>query len=547
MKPLWLLVTGWLAAAAIVGALVVDGRSKALERGHRSAEALAQIVEEHSARTFQSVSLALSVIADAWELSRPPVNDAAFRELLRERLQDLPYVRALFIIGPDGFVIHDTDYPRRSAVSLVERPYFRRYLDDPRVQREVSAPFSSGPGEPSGWSVAVTERLSRGGETRGVVVAAVQPAYFEALYRKLELSEGDVIALLHQEGSLIARHPAGEEEIGTPFRELPLFSQHLPRAPNGTFTTSTGMYPGQRIVSYRTVESLPLVARVSRTEHAVLAEWRRTAGAAVIAMAALTLLLGGLLVQQIRRNRARESVRAQRAQADKLEAMGQLTGGIAHDFANLLSLILMNLELIQRQPADAEQTKRAAAAARRAVDRGSDLIRRLLAFARRQPLELKAADLNALLAEAHPLIAQAAGARIELVLQLAPDLPTVLLDETQFEVALLNLVVNARDAMAGRGRIVLRTYAAPGAGGACLTVEDEGPGMSGETRRRALEPFFTTKGEAGTGLGLAQVYGFLQQIGGNLEIDSAPGKGTRVHLRFPRATQPSGLVSQRGS
>jgi len=91
--------------------------------------------------------------------------------------------------------------------------------------------------------------------------------------------------------------------------------------------------------------------------------------------------------------------------------------------------------------------------------------------------------------------------------------------------------------MAGRGRIVLRTYAAPDSGGACLTVEDEGPGMSGETRRRALEPFFTTKGEAGTGLGLAQVYGFLQQIGGSLEIDSAPGKGTRVHLGFPRAAK----------
>src|SRR5688500_1744612 len=423
MKPLWLLVAGWLAAAAIVAALVVDGRSKALERGHRAAEALAQIVEEHSARTFQSVSLALSVVADAWELSQPPKNDAGFRELLRERLQDLPYVRALFVIGPDGFVIHDTDFPRRSGVSLAGRPYFRRYLDDARLQREVSAPFSSGPGEPSGWSVAVTERLGRSGEMQGVVVAAVQPAYFEALYRKLELSEGDVIALFHQDGSLIARHPPGEEEIGKPFRELPLFSQHLPRGPSGTFATGSGMFPGERIVSYRTVEGLPLVARVSRTERAVLAEWRRTAGAAVIAMAALHLLLGGLLVQQIRRNRSRESVRAQRVQADKLEAMGQLTGGIAHDFANLLSLILMNLELIQRRPADAEQTRRAAAAARRAVDRGSELIRRLLAFARRQPLELKAADLNALLAEAHPLIAQAAGARIELVLQLAPDLP----------------------------------------------------------------------------------------------------------------------------
>src|SRR5688572_10643330 len=366
MKPLGFLVAGWIAAAAIVAALVVDGRSRALERGQRSSEALAQIVEEHSARTFQAVSLALGVVADAWELSQPPKHAAPFQELLRQRLQDLPYVRALFVIGPDGFLIHDTDYPRTPNVSLAARAYFRRYLEDPRLEREVSAPFRSRSGEALGWSVAVTERLAHQGEFKGVVVAAVQPAYFEALYRKLQLSEGDVIALFHRDGALIARHPTGHEDIGKPFLDLPLFSEHLPRAPSGTFATHIGMFPGQHIVSYRTVENLPLVVRVSRSERAVLAEWRRTAGAAAIAMAALTLLLGGLLVQQIRRSRQRESVRAQRAQADKLEAMGQLTGGIAHDFANLLSLILMNLELIQRQPADAEQTRRAAAAAPRA-------------------------------------------------------------------------------------------------------------------------------------------------------------------------------------
>jgi signal transduction histidine kinase len=266
----------------------------------------------------------------------------------------------------------------------------------------------------------------------------------------------------------------------------------------------------------------------------VLAEWRRSALGAGVAMGALTLLLVGVLVQQLRARRRREYRRTQRAQADKLEAMGQLTGGISHDFANLLSIISMNLDLILRKPGDAQATQRAAMAARRAVERGSDLIRRLLAFARRQPLELKAADLNSLLAEAHPLVAQAAGARIELVLQLAPDLPPVMIDEAQFEMALLNLVVNARDALSGHGRIVLRTHAAPG-GDPCLTVEDNGPGMGEATRGRALEPFFTTKGPAGTGLGLPQVYGFLQQIGGGLEIDSAPGKGTRVEMRFPRA------------
>ena len=540
MKPLLLLIAGWMAAIAVVVVLVVAGRNTALERGQRSSLALSQIVEEHTARTFQTVSFTLGAIADAWELSRPRKNDPHFQGLLSQRLEDLPYVRALFVIGADGYLIHDTDYPRTPNVSLADRPYFRAYVDDPRLRRALSPPLVSRAGDGAGWFVAVTQRLGRGEKFEGMVVAALRPAYFETLYRKMELGEDDAIELFHRDGSLIARYPSGEEAIGTTFLDLPLFKTHLPRAPSGTYTSGAGLLGGGRIVGYGTVEGLPLVVRVSRSERAVLAAWQRSAVGAAVAMAALTLLLGGLLVQQLRAGKRREQQRAQRAQAEKLEAMGQLTGGIVHDFANLLSIVSMNMDLILRKPADAENAQRAAVAARRAVERGAELIRRLLTFARRQPLELKPADLNALLTEAHPLVAQATGPRIELVLQLAPDLAPVLVDESQFEMALLNLVVNARDAMSGRGRIVLRTYAARH-GGACLAVEDDGSGMDEPTRRRALEPFFTTKGQAGTGLGLAQVYGFLQQIGGALEIDSAPGKGTRVRLSFPPAPALTGV------
>ena len=534
MKAVVLLVAGWLAAIAVVVMLVVEGRNTALERGERSSAAIAQIVEEHSARTFQAVSVSLGAIADAWTLARPRKHDPAFQALLQKRLEDLPYVRALFVVGPDGHLIHDTDYPRTPNVSLADRDYFRQHRDNPKLQHSVSNPiFSRTSG--AGWFVSVTERLGTDERFEGIVVAALQPAYFEALYGKTALGEGDVIALFHRDGTLIARHPAVEDRTGRSFAELPLFSTWLPHAAAGTYRTEGHMYPGRRVVSYRSVESLPLVVHVSRSEHAVLAEWRSSALGAGIAMGALTLLLGGLLVQQLLARHRREEARAQRAQAEKLEAMGQLTSGITHDFANLLSIVSMNLELILRNPKDARGAERAALGARRAVERAAELIRRLLAFARRQPLELKPADLNSLLAEAHPLVAQAAGARMELVLQLAPGLPPVLVDESQFEMALLNLVVNARDAMSAKGRIVLRTYADASSGQPGLAVEDEGPGMDEATRRRALEPFFTTKGAAGTGLGLAQVYGFLQQIGGSLEIESAPGKGTRVHLRFPPA------------
>jgi two-component system NtrC family sensor kinase len=538
MKAVLLPVAGWLAAIVIVALLVVDGRSAALERAARSSQALAQIMEEHTVRTFQGAHLTLAAVADAWALARPRKNDPRFQALLRERVSDLPYVRALFVIGPDGYLVHDTDYPRTPQVSLADRPYFKAHRDDPALQQGEFGPVLSRAGG-AGWFVSVTHRLGGADRFEGIVVAALQPAYFEALYRKLQQDGDEAIALFHRDGTLVARFPAAEQDTGKSFADLPLFAK-LANAPSGVYWIDGHMMPGRRFVSYRAVESLPFVVHVSRSERAVLAEWRRTALGAGIAMGALTLLLGAQLVQQLRTRRRRAEARAQRAQSEKLEAMGQLTGGIAHDFNNLLGIIAMNTELIARKAGDAQAVEHAAAGVRRAVEHGKQLVARLLAFARAQPLEVRAADLNSLVAEAHPLVAQAAGARVELVLQLAPGLAPVQVDASQFEMALLNLVVNARDAMAGRGRIMLRTHAAPD-GAPCLTVEDAGPGMSEAIRRRALEPFFTTKGTAGTGLGLAQVYGFMRQIGGDLEIESAPGKGTRVHLRFRTAKNLTGV------
>jgi signal transduction histidine kinase len=538
VKEVLLPVAGWLAAIVIVAVLVIDGRSAALERAERSSQALAQVIEEHTVRTFHGVHLTLAAAADAWQLARPPKHDPRFQALLQQRLKDLPHTRALFAIGPDGFLVHDTDYPRTPNVNLADREYFRVHRESPDLVGTESSPvFSRSAGR---WFVSVTHRLGGGSRFQGILVAAVEPDYFEALYRRLQQDGDEGIALFHRDGTLIARFPAGAQDIGKSFLDLPLFTRHLAQAPSGSYRVDGHLLPGRRMVSYRSVEGPPFVVHVSRSEHAVLAEWRRTALGAGIAMGALTLLLGWQLVQQLRTRRRRAEARAQRAQAEKLEAMGRLTGGIAHDFNNLLGIVSMNNELILRKAGDRQAVERAADGVRRAVEHGKQLIARLLAFARAQPLEVRAADLNSLVAEAHPLVAQAAGARIELVLQLAPGLAPVLVDESQFEMALLNLVMNARDAMSGGGRIVLRTYT-DARGAACLAVEDDGPGMSEAVRRRALEPFFTTKGAAGTGLGLAQVYGFMRQIGGDLEIESAPGKGTRMHLRFRTAKKLTGV------
>jgi len=533
VKNTFALVVAWIAAIAVVAVLLANGRSTAITRGERAAAAMAHVLEENTARTFQAVHVTLGALADTWQLTRPRRNDPAFQALLRQRLEDLPYVRAIFVIAPDGFIIHDTDYPRTPAVSLADRDYFRVHRDNPALLRSVSAPvLSRAPGV--GWFVSVTERIGTPEKFEGVLVAAVQPGYFESLYAKLESGSDETLALLHRDGVLAARFPRRDEQIGQSFAHLPLFSR-LAQSAQGGYRVDGHLAPNKRIVSYRAIEGLPLVVMVSLGESKVLAEWRRSALGAAVAMLALTLLLGGVLLRERRTRRRRAAHRAQRIQAEKLEAMGQLTGGIAHDFANLLGVISINLQLIARHAGDAQANERAVAAAERAVTRAQALISRLLAFARQQPLALKAADLNALVTEAHPLVSQAAGSGVELVLHLAPALPLVLTDESQFEMALLNLVVNARDAMERRGRVMLRTYADARTGAPCLDVEDNGPGMSEETRRRALEPFFTTKGKSGTGLGLAQVYGFMRQAGGSVQVEAAPGGGTRVRLIFPRS------------
>ena len=529
---------GWLAAVAVVGVLALAGRDAALERAFQTSQALALVLEENTSSAFESTSLTLGAIGDA--LHRTPgleKNDPAFRDMLRQRLAELPYARALFVVGPDGFITHDTDYPSTPDVSLADRGYFKAHRDDPRLGLTISSPLLSRSG--LGWFAAVSRPIGRAGVFQGVAVAAVGPAYFEALYRRLGLGTGDAISLFHRDRVLIAQHPGGEARVGKPTDSL-VFSRYLERQPSGAYRTSTGTFSHDRVVAYRSVEGFPLVVAISLATEPFLAEWRRTALGAGVAMAVLTVLLSTLVVHFARQRRLRERMRQRRAQAEKLEALGQLTGGIAHDFGNLLNIVSTNLHMLATPGTDPSTKAQAIALAQRGVQRGSQLVDQLLTFARRQPLRLGPARLDALLAAAQPLLAQAAGSGIEVAVEAAPDLPACVVDATQLEVALVNLVVNARDAMGEQGKVIMRTFDCKeedmGPDYVCLEVEDDGSGMSEDVRRRALEPFFTTKGEGGTGLGLAQVYGFMQQIGGSVVIDSTPGAGTAVRLYFPKAS-----------
>jgi signal transduction histidine kinase/ActR/RegA family two-component response regulator len=245
---------------------------------------------------------------------------------------------------------------------------------------------------------------------------------------------------------------------------------------------------------------------------------------------------------------ARKAAEAQLVQAQKMEAVGQLTGGMAHDFNNLLGVILGNLGLLQDGGRHDPDFDEFVMAAKRAAQRGADLTRSLLAFARRQPLQPARVEVNALVSEMTALLRRTLGERIEIGLDLAPHVWPVRVDPAQLESALANLATNARDAMPRGGRLSIATanrqldaeYAAehddvaPG-DYVLLQVSDTGIGMSREIMAKVFEPFFTTKPRGqGTGLGLSMVFGFIKQSGGHVNVYSEAGVGTTFRLYMPR-------------
>ncbi len=238
---------------------------------------------------------------------------------------------------------------------------------------------------------------------------------------------------------------------------------------------------------------------------------------------------------------------AELRQAQRMDALGQMTGGVAHDFNNLLTIILGNLQLLQRQIDDPALIK-LTAAAERAARRGGDVTGRLLAFARSQPLEPRPVDLPQLVREATPLIERTVGPGVELVVRSAADLKNVLVDPGQIESALINLTANSRDAMPEGGRITIEMENVIVARGnpdnlplspgryVRLAFSDSGLGMDAHVAAHAVEPFFTTKSVGkGSGLGLPSVYGFAEQSGGGVTIESEPGSGTCVSIYLPQS------------
>jgi signal transduction histidine kinase/CheY-like chemotaxis protein len=249
------------------------------------------------------------------------------------------------------------------------------------------------------------------------------------------------------------------------------------------------------------------------------------------------------------RTREREEALAQLHEAQKLETIGQLTGGVAHDFNNLLTPIMGNLDMLRRRiPVDDPRSQRLIESALQATGRAATLVQRLLAFARRQDLQPRAVDVSGLLIGIEDLVMRSIGPTVTVVVNAPPELPAARVDPSQFELAVLNLAINARDAMPGGGRLTMEVSfeeieaaqdrRLKGGRYIRVSVVDTGVGMDASTLKRSIEPFFSTKGLGkGTGLGLSMVHGLAAQSGGALILSSTPGAGTRAELWLPVADE----------
>jgi len=544
------------AAAAIDNARLFQAAQREIEERRRAEEALR--VSEEQFRT-----LAESIPQLAW-MTDEKGRFVWFNQRWYEftgLANVLKAGEAAAVVHPDHVTgVHERFYEAVKAGESWEDTFpMRRHDGAYRWFLSRAHPLRQADGTISRWfgtNTDVTEQraaetaLREGNERLGEEVKA-RTAERDQIWQV----SSELMAVAGFDGWLRSINPAWSRVLGYSEAEL------LARPFGELIHPDDRAYTAYAVARLRGTGKLDLENRIRRADGShVLIAWTAVAGADVFyavgrdvtleraAAAELAEVNRKLLAQIEQREKAEEQLR----QAQKMEAVGQLTGGVAHDFNNLLTVVMGNLETLIRNLDQREsqlpRLERAAENAMRGAQRAAILTQRLLAFARRQPLAPQATDVNRLVAEMSELLRRTLGEQVELRTVLAEALWLTHVDANQLENAVLNLAVNARDAMPDGGTLTIETAnvhldAAYAAGDPDITagdhvglfVSDTGSGMSREVLAQAFEPFFTTKDVgSGTGLGLSQVYGFVKQSGGHVKLYSAPGQGSTAKIYLPR-------------
>jgi signal transduction histidine kinase/CheY-like chemotaxis protein len=527
----------------------------ALAHADEQLTASLNILSEQANKVFQSVDLAFTgvdaILSDATD-EQIKTNEESLHFQLSKFEKALATVDAIFVADKNGrALVSSAVYPLPADTSVADRDYFQAQVER-NAGTYVGAPLQSRATNERIFGVS-RRRSAVDGQFNGIIMISVVPNVFTEFYKELAADTTASFALAKSDGAILARYPAppGDAARVSPDSN---FIQSIASDPNNNIITTTSIDGVRRRMAYRRLGYSDLYVTDGLQTDAIYSRWTQLMASHLIFGIPATLFLFGLVLLTMRRTQAfyAESERRELAeqalrQAQKMEAVGQLTGGVAHDFNNLLTIIIGNLGIAKRGVVEA-RAERALNNALVGAERAAQLTQRLLAFSRRQPLNPRAIDTNKLIASISDLLVRTLGENIELETIGSAGLWKVEADASELESSLLNLALNARDAMPQGGKLTIETSNAYLDDEYCrqhdglipgqyilIAVTDNGAGMSAETIDHAFEPFFTTK-EAGkgTGLGLSQVYGFIKQSGGHVRIYSEPGEGTTIKLYLPR-------------
>jgi signal transduction histidine kinase/CheY-like chemotaxis protein len=531
------------------------------EQAALSAQSLARLLERSVAGVVDRVDQALLDVEDEHDRQRaagivdgPALDAALARQLLRT-----PDLLSLRIADADGRITRGMPPFAGRQVSVADRDYFVAQRNEPAglvvsrpaVGRVIKVPL-----------VVLSRRLTGpGGRFDGVVFATITLAHFASILAEVEVGPRGAALLRFEDLSAVVRRSSGVVE---PFLEPsepspPLRVQVRAGRTSGVYTSVAPKDGIERTYGWRKLEERPFYVLVGLAQADLLATWwgELWQAAVLLALFSATSAFGtGYVLRTLRRQQAaaqaHRDTEARLQQALRLESVGRLAGGVAHDFNNMLSVILGEASILRAELPPDHPAHEGVREIALAGERSRDLTRQLLAFSRKQSISPRVVSLNALVEATRPALVRLIGEDVALAFEPGPDLPPVRLDPGQFDQVLVNLVVNARDAMPGGGRLTLRTRSArlgelraagledlPRGDYALLTVTDEGHGMDEAILAHIFEPFYTTKpGGRGTGLGLATTYGIVQQNGGAILVASVPGQGTTFSIYLPAAVEP---------
>jgi len=519
------------------------------------------ILHEHALKVFLTGERA---IAEVQEVVRGMSDDeiASNQERLHLRLKQIvdavPQFQAILISDRNGRALASSVLPTiASGTTVADRSYYQAHLAanqgtlvgevlKPRWDRGISTEFFN----------LSRRRASADGPFNGIISVAIRIGYFEEFYGLMGAKPGSLFALIRTDGKFLARYPAPADRSRALTSSSPLLVAVARGQERNLYTNPRSQVDGiERRIGNRKLAGYPVYVNAGLDTAAIRAAWLTTMASHLIFGLPATFLLFGIIGLALHRTRRlyaeadrREAAEVALRQSQQLQAIGQLTGGVAHDFNNLLMIVGGSVQRLRREIGGEKRTRLLDMIAT-ATKRGESLTRQLLAFSRRQTHTPTVIDLRERLPELKDMLARSLRGDIAIDVVVPPRSCAIKVDPSELELALLNLAVNARDAMPNGGHlnitikpVVLKGRAVEeGLKGdfVAIRVTDSGIGIPRDVLPHVFEPFFTTKEVGkGTGLGLSQVYGFAKQSGGTTTITSTVGRGTAITLFLPRTDEP---------